>query len=336
MGNEIVHIMQFADNAVKQAFIEQPGNNNPLVVGDKIIILIDDVTEASVWQSFFIALKNNGIEPVVMLMSKRKHDYASPPDIIVKAMEVADGTMYLTSTGLNHGPVGVRMSRLKKKNFFGEDLTADMMSRGMKWFDPEVVADWQGWGRKIREATVGGKLVHITSPSGTDLLVEVGDRPHMGTAGSTYFLSKVCNLGPSEAHLGLPNINAGNGVIVADLSIHGIGKITNPITLELRNGRIVNIEGSIDAVIFEEWLKAYGDENTRVLCELAVGTNKWARFTGSLREDRKIWGTIHIGFGQNLDVGGLIESNMHWDVVINNASATVDGQEIIKQGRIIL
>lgn len=336
MSNEIIHIMGFARNAVRQAFIPQPGNSNPLQKGDKMIILIDDSTEAPVWQSFFIALSDEGVEPVVMLMKRREYDYQSPPEMIVKAMEIADGTVYLTSTGLNHGVVGVQMSRMKKKNFFGEDLTVEMMTRGARWFDPEVVADWQSWGRKIRENTIGGKLIRITSPAGTDLTVEVGERAHMGTPGTTLFLSKCCNLGPSEAHLGLPNTNAGNGVLVGDLSIHSVGKIRNPIRFTLENGLITKLEGTVDAVYFEEWLKAYGDENTWRLCELAVGTNKWARFTGSMREDRKIWGTVHIGFGQNLDVGGLIDSKMHWDVVINDATVTLDGRTIIEGGRIVL
>jgi 2,5-dihydroxypyridine 5,6-dioxygenase len=335
-GNEIIQVMRFAKSAVKSAFVKQPGNDNPLVKGESILILIDDQTEGAIWQSFFIALKDEGIEPVVMMMSRLEHDYANPPKLVIKAMEAADGTMYLTNTGINHSLTGLRMSELRKKNFFGEDLTVDMMTRGWRWFDPEVIADWQGWGKKVRVATQGGKLVHITSPGGTDITVEVGDRAHMGTPGTTLFLSKVCNLGPSEAHLGLPNKDAGNGVIVADLSVHHIGAIKNPIKFTIERGKIVDIDGTMDAVEFKEWLTRYGDENAWLLGELAVGTNKWARFTGSLREDRKIWGSIHMGFGQNLDVGGLTLSNLHWDVVINNASVTVDGKTIIKDGKIVL
>jgi 2,5-dihydroxypyridine 5,6-dioxygenase len=336
MGNEILHIMRFAQNAVKEAFIEQPGNKNPLKIGDKILILADDDTNPSIWQAFFIALRDAGLEPAVMIISRLDYDYASPPELVVRTMEIADGTMYLTNTGMNHGVVGLRMSEMGKKNFFGEDLTVDMMTRGWRWFEKDVVADWQGWGKKIRTATQGGKLVHITSPGGTDVTVEVGDRAHMGTPGCTLFLSKVCNLGPSENHIGLPNEHAGNGVIVADLSIHHIGAIKNPIAFHLTNGRITKIEGSMDGVEFEEWLKKYGDENAWRLCELAVGTNNWARFTGTMREDRKIWGAVHIGFGQNLDVGGLIRSNLHWDLVMNNATVTLDGKTIIEQGKIVL
>lgn len=336
MGNEIINIMKFARNVVKNAFIKQPGNDCPLERGEKILILVDDETEPTVWQAFFIALKDEGIEPVVMLMSRLEHDYANPPELVTKTMEIADGTMYLTSTGINHGEVGLQMSRLGKKNFFGEHITAEMMSRGWRWFEKDVVADWQEWGRKIRSATTGGKRIHITAPGGTDIEIDVGDRAHMGTPGTTLFLSKVCNLGPSEAHLGLPNKNAGNGVIVADLSAHHIGTIKNPITFTIEKGRITRIDGTMDAVEFEAWLRMYGDENAWVLGEIAVGTNKWARFTGCLREDRKIWGAVHMGFGQNLDVGGETLSKIHWDVVINNATATVDGKKIIEQGKIIL
>jgi leucyl aminopeptidase (aminopeptidase T) len=141
---------------------------------------------------------------------------------------------------------------------------------------------------------------------------------------------------PSEAHLALPNEKSGDGVLYADLTMHHIGSIKDPIKFIIKKGRIVSIDGGIEAEEFQRWLTDYGDDNSWILGEIAFGTNPWARSSGTMREDRKIWGTMHLGFGQNLDVGGNIDSVIHWDFALRKPTCIVDGKMIAKDGKILL
>ena len=49
--------------------------------------------------------------------------------------------------------------------------------------------------------------------------------------------------------------------------------------------------------------------------------------------DEKIYGTIHIGFGNNLFMGGAQDSDIHYDCIITKPTVYLDGICIIKNGR---
>src|SRR5690606_4823724 len=100
----------------------------------------------------------------------------------------------------------------------------------------------------------------------------------------------------------------------------------------LEKGKIVDIRGGWEADAFRRWLYTYGDGNASVICELAVGTNPEARFMGNMRQDRFPLGSMHVGFGMNTDVGGTIDSNIHYDGIMSKPTLVVDGQTIIENG----
>ena len=106
------------------------------------------------------------------------------------------------------------------------------------------------------------------------------------------------------------------------------------VTIE--KGTIKKIEGGDEARRFERWLETYSDENGYRLCELAIGTNPEAYFMGSMRQDRFILGSSHVGFGLNNDVGGVIDSNIHYDLIYSCPTIEVDGEVIVKEGRILV
>jgi leucyl aminopeptidase (aminopeptidase T) len=66
-----------------------------------------------------------------------------------------------------------------------------------------------------------------------------------------------------------------------------------------------------------------------------VGTNPEARWCGNLRQDRFIWGSSHFGFGMNADVGGTIDSSIHYDVAWTSPTLTIDGKVVVKDGVIV-
>ena len=45
---------------------------------------------------------------------------------------------------------------------------------------------------------------------------------------------------------------------------------------------------------------------------------------------------MHFGFGQNLDVGGTIDSVIHWDFGMRKPTCYVDEKMIAKDGKILL
>ena len=53
-------------------------------------------------------------------------------------------------------------------------------------------------------------------------------------------------------------------------------------------------------------------------------------------EDEKILGSVHVAFGASAGIGGSVSVPIHIDVVVANASLTVDGRPVLDAGRYVL
>lgn len=61
------------------------------------------------------------------------------------------------------------------------------------------------------------------------------------------------------------------------------------------------------------------DNNGNILGELTFGTNSRTdlKAINSIGAVEVLRNTVHFGFGLNKHLGGQIQSNVHWDAVIN-------------------
>ena len=69
------------------------------------------------------------------------------------------------------------------------------------------------------------------------------------------------------------------------------------------------------------------------IAELGIGTNKGASLTGSVLEDEKVFGTIHIALGDNANFGGKVEAPCHLDGILKSPDLYLDGEQVMKKGK---
>jgi len=101
-----------------------------------------------------------------------------------------------------------------------------------------------------------------------------------------------------------------------------------------REGRLTEATGPEGGRLLDA-LRAHGDAGVN-LAELGVGTNDRATLTGNVLEDEKILGTVHVAFGASAGIGGTVAVPIHLDVVVLDATLTVDGQPILEAGRLVV
>ena len=113
----------------------------------------------------------------------------------------------------------------------------------------------------------------------------------------------------------------------------------------ISNNRIQKLESSsrlIDRHVKGLFFRDYGkrralSRNATMLCELGFGVNKAIdRFHGLPIFDEKRWGTIHIAFGRNDQLGGKIKGATHHDLVVSNCSVRLNTtrKQILRPGRL--
>ncbi len=135
------------------------------------------------------------------------------------------------------------------------------------------------------EVLTKGKEVWITSPAGTDLRMSIAGRHGVAQHGIADEAGRWDHW-PSGLSLIAPVEGTANGTFVADVGdiIFILGRYINqPLRCEVAQGRVVNIEGGVDALLLKEWLAAQKDERVYEVGVFAWGTDHRARW------DRVAW-----------------------------------------------
>ncbi len=198
-------------------------------------------------------------------------------------------------------------------------ITEAMMTEG------PMNVDYAAMGRTAHDLIdrfANARSVHITAPGGTDLVIDITDRPFLTDVHATVEMG--CNLPCGEIY-NAPVETGADGLLVADGSIGDVGNVDQPLFITIRGGRIEKIE-SQNADLVEEVKKLTNiDAEASLLGELGIGVNPGAKLTGNLLEDEKAYRTAHIAFGNNEEMpGGRNKSATHRDFLFYDPTFEVN------------
>ena len=140
------------------------------------------------------------------------------------------------------------------------------------------------------------------------------------------------NLPSGEAYIA-PVEGLGHGEMIIDGSLAGIGKLDAPVLVRIEKGLLVSAEGPAGVRLLEI-LDASPDG--RNVGELGVGTNDRARLSGIVLEDEKVYGTVHLAFGDNHTFGGNTRAGVHIDGIILQPDLYLDGKLVVSGGKLLV
>ena len=116
-----------------------------------------------------------------------------------------------------------------------------------------------------------------------------------------------------------------------DGSQAGVGKLTSPLKITVKDGYAISFEGD-QSDEFRSILEAIKDKDAFNIAELGIGTNNKAILTGIILEDEKVSGTCHIALGNNFGFGGNVDVPVHVDGVMLEPDIYIDEVLIMKKG----
>jgi len=180
--------------------------------------------------------------------------------------------------------------------------------------------------------------VRVTTPGGTDITLNIEDRDF-----ETDVLIKAGTFGnlPAGEVWCAPVEDGANGIIVCDGSIGDVGQVPVPLSIRIRDGRIISMECGDEDFRKRLWELSHIDEMSDVVGELGIGLNPAAKLTGNLLEDEKAGGTAHVAFGNNTEMpGGRNTSTTHRDFLFYDPTMEVNYRDgstavIMKEGKIV-
>ena len=230
------------------------------------------------------------------------------------------------------------------------DETRAAQNAGMRWISVEdYMCEWQTSmteidrfierTHRITKMLSECRQVRVTTKLGTDVIVTpkpgvpcISFVPKGGKKGEI-----VPNYGESTM---VPLEWTTVGRAVVDGIIIGLGEMReDPVECRIEDGRIVEACGGRNAMRFNQYLKASG-ENAEAICELGIATSHVEKrayeYLG--RPGHRAyggWGSIHLGIGNNTAVGGVIRSAIHVDCQIYDTTVVLDEEKIMEDGNYI-
>jgi leucyl aminopeptidase (aminopeptidase T) len=280
------------------------------------------------------ALYNEGLklcsQVALLLYPRGTINGEEPPSLVADAMMKSDVIVAPTITSITHTAARRRACKVGARMATMPGITEDFFVRGLNADYEEI----QRITKKIHGYLDKAAVAHATSPSGTDLVLDIKN-PAVVSDGNLQKKGICTNLPTGETELAPRNAK---GILVVDRCGD---YITEPTRLDLKDGYIVSYEGNPSGRRFkrlvEEAKKRDGNNNASFVAEFAIGTNKSAKVTGNVLEDEKVFGTCHIGFGNNMSYpGGRNASVLHIDTIVFKPTITLDGRTIIKNGKLAI
>jgi len=180
-----------------------------------------------------------------------------------------------------------------------------------------------------------GQAVHVTSPEGTDLTIRLCGRKGKAQTGFATEPGTFSGLPDGESTVA-PLEGSTSGRIVNPYIMEKIGLVDEPFEMEIRDGWIVGIRGGRQAKALESFLDKADPNARRIASQFAMGMNPDCRIFPNTREVSKKLGTIHVAMGDNISLGGTVQSGVHIDIVVLNARVMLDGRLLLEDGKLFL
>jgi leucyl aminopeptidase (aminopeptidase T) len=297
--------------------------------GERFAIVVDTRTDDEIPLELARAALDLGADPVVLAIAPRQRSGEEPPVPAAAAMAAADVVLCAASTSLYHTTAKAAAQRAGARGDFNAPYRADA------WRNGAMTADFfaiRARAERLAALWRTTRDVRVTSPVGTDLRATVAGREPMA------WLTGICrNPGEVSAlpggEVSLPPVEGTTeGIVVWERVASDLGALDGPVTIEVRSGRAIGIDGGSAADRLREIVATVRDADN--IGEIGIGLNPDARIGDQITEAKKALGTVHVALGDSAnEYGGLVECDVHLDGLVMRPTIEFDGRVVVDAGR---
>lgn len=269
----------------------------------------------------------------MMIAPKQKIHGMEPPPWIAKEMLKSDVIFGVSKSSMVHTRARLDATRNGARYLSLADYSFKQLAK------PSLTINFFQWARvakRIKEILDFGKEIRVINCSGTDIKLKIQERKANFCPA---FCAKPGMIGsPPDIETNIaPLENKSEGIIAVDGSIpcREIGLIKKELLVKIRKSRITGLNGNSFQINKLKNIFSGQSRRAAVLAEFGMGLNPKARLCGMMLEDEGCLGTAHFGFGSNWTIGGKNRINFHLDFVIRKPTVWVDGQLLMRTGKLV-
>ncbi|MFB2586196.1 hypothetical protein [Herbiconiux liukaitaii] len=309
-----------------------------VAAGERVVLLRDGGTDAVVVAALAAGLAERRAVPIVVDVPTFVVPGTEPPASVAEALLAADAGIELTSAFIGSSLARQRATAAGRRYLAMPAVVADTFRLGGPLdVDFDSLVDTT---TALARAWEAASEYRITTPGGTDLRGSVKGRKGRALTGVARNAGDY--MAPPDVESGTaPVEGSSNGVVVidGDFLFMGKGPVTSPVTLEIRAGELIGLNGAdlrgTEAERLTEMIGRVADPRMTNLAEVAVGLNPNGSVCGVPMETESTKGSAHIAFGNSIAYGGTVAAPAHLDCVMRDATVYLDGVPRIVAGELV-
>lgn len=192
------------------------------------------------------------------------------------------------------------------------------------------------------------KEMRITSPSGTDVTYRLGQYPVVTEYGYTDTPGRWDHWPSGFLFTGGADDGVDGTVVLApgDIMCAFRQYVQTPVTLRIEGGYVAAIEGGgLDAALLRNYMASFNDPKAYAVSHIGWGLNPRADWhhmavadpqQGIGMDALSFYGNVLFSTGPNSELGGTNDTPCHIDMPLRDCTLTLDGVEVVKDGRIAM
>ncbi len=297
------------------------------------VLIVTDFAKMPIAEAVATAAYSLGAEVAICTIVPRSGHGQEPPPPIAEAMKNADVIFTPVTYSITHTRAVKNACEAGSRIIAMTDFREHMLIKGgleADFNETKIMC------QKMAQAFEKSTEVVLTSTGGTRLTMRKEGRP-----GNALF----CIVEPGQMSPA-PNVEANfspiegsaEGVIVTDASIPyiDIGILTEAVIATVEKGMITDIKGGHQANLLAKDLRSRNDPQVYNVAELGVGLNPKCLMQGIMLEDEGVYGSVHIGIGTNITLGGNVKAAIHYDLLMWGGTIELDGNIVLEKGEVRL
>ena len=301
---------------------------------ERITIITDEAT-CDIAAALQVEVDEIGAEHAVFILENySSRPLVAMPQIILDDLAQSQVSIFCAQSQRGELPARMQMSDVVNKKHIRHghmvNITRQIMLEGMRADFRAIDALSQRLIERVRHA----ERITCRTPHGTDFQGEFSPKLKWLKTSGIITPEKWGNLPGGECFTAPGEVNG----VVGDYLCQKYGDLHDaPLTIEVKNNRIVDLRCDHKELLEEFREYTSTDENSNRVGEFAIGTNTaCTRVIGNILQDEKIPG-VHIAFGHPYaeHTGADWKSKTHIDCVGRDFDIWFDGEQVMERGKFL-
>ncbi|WP_178915154.1 aminopeptidase [Natronomonas gomsonensis] len=293
------------------------------VESDESCVVVTDDKRQPIGEALYDAALEATDDAVIVRYPPGPQHGAEPPEPVAGALASADAFLAPTTKSLSHTRARSDATDGGARGATLPGITEEVFTTGLDADYDAIAAECEA----MLENVDGAEEIRVTSPQGTDITFELGDRVWNDDTGIVHEPGDFSNLPAGEVFIS-PESADGTYVVDGTIRPHGLLDEGQTVTFEVEDGYVTSIGDDAIRAEVEEAAEQVG-QNAYNMAELGIGTNIGVTdLVGSVLLDEKAGGTVHIALGDDAGIGGDNDAPIHLDGILREPTVYVDGEEV--------